>query len=177
MRPCRETVLEEKIMKQTDKFLLIIVGGILLLVAAVFILVLRRPAPEYQPENSPENIAHNYLLALRQEEYERAYGYLSPTLAHYPTNLSEFIDDIHSNRWDFRLDNEVSLAVDTVHTTADQSTVTIQETTFYRSGLFDSSQAIHTFTIRLHQTNGRWQITQADTYWFSCWHTASTSCP
>lgn len=164
-------------MKQTDKFLLIIVGGILLLVAAVFILVLRRPAPEYQPENSPENIAHNYLLALRQEEYERAYGYLEPTLVNYPATLDEFIDDIHRNNWAFRLENDVSLAVESVRATPNQATITIQETTFYHSGLFDSSQSVQTFTMHLSQTANGWKVAEADGYWVSCWHRDDTGCP
>ena len=164
-------------MKQTDKFLFIIVGGILLLVAAVFVFVLRRPTPQYQTENSPENVAHNYLLALRQQDYERAYSYLSPTLVNYPANLNEFIDDIQRNRWTFRLENDVSLAVESVRTGTDQATVTIQETTFYHSGLFDSSQSVETFIMLLSQTNDGWKITQADSYWDSCWHRDSTGCP
>ncbi|MEZ4514309.1 MAG: hypothetical protein R3C62_20735 [Chloroflexota bacterium] len=164
-------------MKHTDKSLLIIVGGILLLIVAVFIFVLRRPAPQYQTEDSPESIAHNYLLSLRQQDYDRAYGYLSPTLVNYPATVNEFIDDIQSNRWAFRLDNDVSLAVESVRTTDNQATVTIQETTFYHSGLFDSSQSVDTFMMRLSQTGDGWKITQADAYWFNCWHRDSSSCP
>lgn len=164
-------------MKQTDRLLLIIVGGIILLIVAVFILVLRRPVPQYQAENSPENSAHNYLLALRQQDYERAYSYLAPTLVNYPANLNEFIDDIQRNSWAFRLDADVSLAVESVRTATDQATITIQETTFYHAGLFDSSQSVDTFAMRLSQTDGGWKITQADAYWVSCWHRDSTSCP
>ena len=164
-------------MKQTDRLLLTIVGGVLLLIVAVFIFVLRRPTPQYQVENSPDNIAHNYLLALRQQDYERAYGYLSPTLVNYPANLNEFIDDIQRNSWAFRLENDVSLAVESVRTGTNQATVTIQETTFYHSGLFDSSQSVDTFIMLLNQTDDEWKITQADSYWVSCWHRDSTGCP
>ena len=164
-------------MKQSDKLLLLIVGGILFLIVAVFIVVLRRPAPQYQAETSPESIAHNYLLALRQQDYDRAYGYLAPTLVNYPATVNDFIDDIQSNRWAFRLDNDVSLAVDSVRTSDKQATVTIQETTFYHSGLFDSSQSVETLMMRLDQTDSGWKISQADSYWFSCWNRDTTSCP
>jgi hypothetical protein len=162
-------------MKQTDKLLLGIVGGIILLVISVFVIVLRRPAPAYQTEDTPENIAHNYLLALRQQDYERAYGYLSPNLIHYPRTLNQFIDDVESNSWRFRLNNDINLAVESVRVIDNRADVTIQETRFYNSGLFDSYQSVSTFTIELRPVNGVWKITQADSYWDRCWH-QTTNC-
>jgi hypothetical protein len=75
-------------MKSTDKFLIGIVVGIVLLVVAAFVITLARPEPTYQVEGTPESVAHNYLLALQKEDYQRAYGYLSPTLKGYPVRLS-----------------------------------------------------------------------------------------
>ena len=164
-------------MKQIDKLLLVIVAGILILVAAAFVLVLTRPAPEYQSEDGPEGIAHNYLLALRQQEYERAYNYLSPNLINYPPTLNQFIQDVESNAWSFRLDTDVTLAVKSVRAVANQATVTIEETRFYNSGLFDSYQSVTTFTMVLNQENNSWKITQADDYWDNCWHKNATFCP
>lgn len=164
-------------MKQTDKLLLGIVAGILILVAAAFVLVLSRPAPEYQPEDSPEHIAHNYLLALRQQEYERAYAYLSPNLINYPPTLNQFIQEIEDNSWSFRRDTDVTLAVESVRVVANRATVTIEETRFYSSGLFDSYQSVTTFAMVLNQENGAWKITQADAYWENCWHNDAAYCP
>jgi len=163
-------------MKQTDKLLFGIVAGILILVVAAFILVLSRPAPEYQSGDTPENIAHNYLLALRQQEYEQAYTYLSPNLANYPPTLNQFIQDIEDNDWSFRLDTEVSLAVASARIINNQATVSIEETRFYNSGLFDSYQSVTTFTMELDQENGLWKITEAKAYWDNCWHSNTTFC-
>ena len=67
-----------------------IVASIAILVIVTLVLTLRQPAPTYQPENSPTGVAHNYLLALQQKDYERAYGYLSTSLPGYPANSREF---------------------------------------------------------------------------------------
>jgi hypothetical protein len=169
--------LEQSAMKQTDKLLLSIVAGIFLLVAAAFILVLTRPAPEYQPNDSPEHIAHNYLLALRQQAYERAYSYLSPELKNYPDTLDKFIGDVEDNTRAFRLDTEVSLDVASVRIVNNEATVTIEETRFYNSDLFNSSQSTTTFMVHLSQVNGAWRITQSSAYWDNCWLQKTTYCP
>ena len=86
-------------MQKTDRFLLGFVLGALLLVALVLVLAVRRPPPEYQPEDKPENIALNYLLALQRADYPRAYAALSPALRHYPASAAEFAHLITINRW------------------------------------------------------------------------------
>jgi len=77
-------------MKNTDKFLVGIVVGVVVLVATAFAVALLRPKPTYQLEDTPKGVAHNYLLALQQEDYKRAYGYLSPTIEGYPTSAEAF---------------------------------------------------------------------------------------
>ena len=54
-------------MKTTDKILIGIVAGIILLIIVALVVTLSRPEPTYQPEDTPEGIAHNYLLALQKE--------------------------------------------------------------------------------------------------------------
>ena len=64
-------------MKQ-DRFLLIILGVIgVLMVAAVSLFFTRQNSQTYKPDDSPENIVRNYLLALNQEDYEKAFGYIA----------------------------------------------------------------------------------------------------
>ena len=93
-------------MKKTDKLLIGIVAGILLLVLVAFGVALTRPKPAYQAEDKPEGVAFNYLFALQQGDYERAYGYLSPTLKRYPQTVEKFRDQIHDYSWNFSgLDN------------------------------------------------------------------------
>lgn len=63
-------------MKQ-DRFLIgILVGIALLVVVAVGLFFARREVQEYGPEDSPQGVIRNYVLALEKGDYQRAYGYL-----------------------------------------------------------------------------------------------------
>lgn len=67
-------------MKQ-DRFLMGILAGIVLLVALALLLFFTRKESStvYKEENTPEASAYNYVLALHQKDYERAYSYLADT--------------------------------------------------------------------------------------------------
>jgi hypothetical protein len=68
-------------MKGTDRFLIGIVAGVVILVVAVLAIALLRPnQPSYEPDDTAEGVAHNYLLALQLEDYGRAQGCLSRSL-------------------------------------------------------------------------------------------------
>lgn len=158
-------------MRGTDKFLIAIVAGIVLLVGAVLALILLRPnQPSFQPDDTPEGIAYNYLLALELEDYERAYGYLSPRLPGYPDDAETFERNVGDHRWSFGYrDDDVSLAVESVKVTGDRAKLVVGKTEFYRGGLFDSGQYSTTFAMTLRREEGVWKITASDRYWASCW--------
>lgn len=61
-----------------DRFLMIILGVIgVLVVATIGLFFFRRNTRSYKPDDTPEGVVHNYLLALNQEDYEKAYSYLA----------------------------------------------------------------------------------------------------
>lgn len=63
-------------MKQ-DRFLMVILGFIgLLVVTAVVLFFVRQEPQEYGAEDTPEGVLRNYILALQKGDYQRAYGYL-----------------------------------------------------------------------------------------------------
>ncbi|MGB0383870.1 MAG: hypothetical protein ACPGWR_03520 [Ardenticatenaceae bacterium] len=157
-------------MKGNEKFLLAIVLGVLLLLGVTFAVALLRPAPTYQSDEQPGGVAHNYLLALQRQEFERAYGYLSPTLKGYPPSADRFATDILDNRWNFEFNNNasVSVVVDSVKVISEEAVISIRQTTFYRDGSL-SSQYTTTFTIRLRQTDGAWKLIDSESYWLNCW--------
>jgi len=161
-------------MRGTDKFLIAIVAGIVLLVGVVLALTLLRPnQPSFQPDEAPEGIAHNYLLALELEDYERAYGYLSPTLPGYPDDAETFERNVKDYRWSFGYRNDdVSLAVESVNVTGDKAKIVVGKTEFYRGGLFDSGQYSTTFAMTLRREEGTWKITASDRCWASCWESS-----
>lgn len=65
-------------MKQ-DKFLTgILVGVAALVVLSLALFFVRRDgAREYADESAPEGVTHNYILAVLNKDYQKAYGYLA----------------------------------------------------------------------------------------------------
>jgi hypothetical protein len=163
-------------MKKIDRFLVVIVAGIVVLVVVTLIVTLRQPAPAYQPENTPEGIAHNYILALQQKDYERAYSYLSPTLPGYPVNSMEFMQHTSQHRWRFQFDENTTVSISDVTVIGDQATVEAASNRFSSDGLFGGSISVSHFELQLRHENGVWKIVQADRYWANCWN-QSDGCP
>lgn len=159
-------------MRSTDKFLIGIVAGVLVLVGVAFAVAFLRPEPTFRPDDSAEGVAHNYLLALQQADYERAYGYLSPSLKGYPDSAEAFARDARNYQWNFGAGSEsITLEVKSARVIGEQTVVEVQETRFYEGGLFDSSQYTNTFdmTLRLDGESGAWKITASGSYWAECW--------
>jgi len=156
-------------MKKTDKFLIGIVVGIVILIVAAFIITFTRPQATYQAEDTPQGVAHNYLLALEKHEYERAYQYLSPTLKGYPDSPSKFASDIENNAYRFRFEKATRLQVLTTEKFTDKTVVKVQKSYFRSGGLFDSEQSITTFEVDLMLEEGNWRIVDANQYFAWCW--------
>lgn len=153
-----------------DRGLIAIVAGVVLLVLIAFVVVLRQAPPEYRTDNNAEAAAHNYLLALRREDYARAYSYLSPNIEGYPDDLAQFTADVVATPYLFGQDRNEGLAVISSRMAGDDlAVVTGEITTFNQGDLFGSSQYSYTFQMTLAQEAGGWQITNSDQYWLPCW--------
>ncbi|NTW11971.1 MAG: hypothetical protein HGA30_01525, partial [Anaerolineales bacterium] len=71
-------------MKQ-DRFLTGILIGIgVLVVVALAVFFTRQDTQTYMAEDTPEGVVHNYVLAVLDKDYEKAYGYLAD-LEYKPT--------------------------------------------------------------------------------------------
>jgi hypothetical protein len=165
-----------------DRFLIAIVAGIVLVLAASIAVVLVRRQPTYRSGDTPEAAAHNYLLALRREDYARAYGYLSPTLVRYPAGADEFANQVRIYPWsDVRYlaaDDTSSLAVESIMSGVSQTTVRVRETSYYEGGLFDPGESSTLFDMTLVREEGGWKITNSERYWNRCWgDRKETGCP
>lgn len=161
-------------MKGTDKFLVAIVAGIVLLVVVVFLVVLLRPEPEYKAEDTPEGVVHNYLLALQKGDYEKALNYLSSNVRHAPKDVDEFVDDMDGCSWRFRdLDRDSSLIVLSADIRGDRAEVQIKQTVFYSGDVFNSDLSESEFEMTLKQQNGDWKLVDGERYWCSCWNDVS----
>ncbi|MBT3239872.1 MAG: hypothetical protein HON98_04765 [Chloroflexi bacterium] len=82
-------------MKQ-DKFLIvIIITVIILMIVAVGVFSVRQNSQDYVNEDTPEGIVHNFVFAIQQDDFERAYSYLYE--AEGKPTLSEFRQYYKSN--------------------------------------------------------------------------------
>ena len=156
--------------KQTDRFLIAIVAGALALVVSAFLLARSLPEPVYQSEHTPEGVAQNYLLALRQRDFGRAYGYLSPQLPGHPDSAEAFAELVLDYPWEFGIDEREGGQLQVIETDVgeERASVRVRETRFQSSGLFDSSQSTHTFRMTLQREEGDWRIHNAGSYWSHC---------
>ncbi len=63
-------------MKQ-DKFLIVIIITVILLMGiAVGVFFVRQNAQDYLNEDTPEGIVHDFVFAIQNDDFERAYSYL-----------------------------------------------------------------------------------------------------
>ncbi len=160
-------------MKSVDKFLFAVVGAVLVLVVIAFAVILRRPPPAFKSEDTTAGVAHNYLLALQQKDYARAYTYLSPSLKGYPKSMEQFVRDIRNYSYSFPLDdNSITLEIEStspiaIGTEAEQ--VSVRETRFYQGGIFGSNQYSNVFDMDLQREGGAWKIITSERYFARCW--------
>lgn len=64
-------------MKQ-DRFLTgILIGIVLLMIAALAAFFTRQGKQTYVSDQTPEGVVHNYFLAVLNKDYQKAYGYLA----------------------------------------------------------------------------------------------------
>ena len=156
--------------KYTDKYLVgIVVGSIVLVITSMF-MVQSMPEPSYKDGLSPENVAHNYLLALHQDDYVRAYGYLSMQLDGYPQTADEFEDLVLNNSWDFRIDDNDNMQTEVIEVDIedDRARIVVRETTFYSGGIFSDGYDSSTFRMTLRLDSEVWKIRSASQYWSNC---------
>ena len=61
-----------------DRFLTGILIGIgVLVVAALAVFFIRKDSQTYVPDDVPEGVVHNYMVAVLEKDFEKAYGYLA----------------------------------------------------------------------------------------------------
>ena len=137
---------------KTDKFLIGIVAGIIVLVVVAVVVVLARGQnEEYMADDTPEGVAHNYFLAIQRKDFDKAYGYLSDEIEEKP-NLDEFIASVDSQ-------NETALKLGRTTIDNDRARVELSITNYYGGGPFDSGRYTNRETAYLRQdANGNWKI-------------------
>ena len=154
-------------MRKTDKFLIAIVAGIVLLLIAAFAFVLLSPEPQYRSDDTPEATVHNYLLALQQEDFERALSELSQDVPNRPEDSSEMEWDITQYPWQFERHGDTSLIIVGSRITGEHAIVTVAETRSY--GIFPGDVSTQEIVMRLKQEENGWKLIGGKSYWADDW--------
>jgi hypothetical protein len=158
-------------MNSNDKFLLGIVVFILLVVGITFVLVLTQSEPAYQSDHTPEGVVYNYLLALKEGDYERALDYISPCVKNRPGSAEAFARTVNKERyWDFRnLDRDTSLTISSVTGGNKYASVSVLETIFRSNNVLDASVNHNEFEMKLTQQDKEWKLIDGEDYWSEGW--------
>lgn len=152
-------------MKQ-DRFLLGILVFIgLLVIAALVLFFTRHEAQNYTPENTPEGVMRNYVLALHDRDYQRAYSYMAEK-ENKPT-FDYFRQAFLSHQLDV---SGAAIQVGKVEVT-DSGEATIDISIIYASNgpFMDTSRS--TATASLVKQEGAWRISYMPyPYWGWDWY-------
>jgi len=151
-------------MKQ-DRFLTgILIGISVLVILALGLFFLRQDKREYASEANPEGVAHNYVLALLDHDYEKAYSYLAD-LEHKPT-YEEFRQSFFNGVVNYE---NVGLEVGDVQVNGDEAIVNVMIYYSYndpfsgRNGTSDRALLV--------EQNGEWKLSSMPyNFWDYNWY-------
>jgi len=151
-------------MKQ-DKFLTGILIGIgLLIVVAIVLFFTRQQKLDYVAESAPDSIVHNYVLAVLNKDYQKAYGYLAD-LDHKPT-YGDFRQSFVNGS--IYPDN-VGLDIGTTDITGAEATVNLS--TYYSNNDPFSSRSSSQDHASLVRQNGAWKLSYMPyNFWQYNWY-------
>lgn len=127
---------------------------IALVVAGVVVaLVTTRGGVDLFPEDSPEGVVQRYLIALDDEEYQRAYDYLSSDVQRR-CSLDEFLRSASTTAA-----REHRMTLEDTRILDDSALVTARVTVFDPGVPFGRSEYSYDRTFQLKLEEGRWRLT------------------
>lgn len=151
-------------MKQ-DKFLTGILIGIgVLVLLALGLFFTRQDKREYLADTTPDGVVHNYVLAVLEDDYEKAYGYLAD-LENKPT-----YEDFRQSFFNGSVNPQNSgVDVGIAEINGDEATVTV--TVFFSTNdPFSSGYQTEDRALLVLQ-NGDWKISAMPyNYWSYNWY-------
>ena len=151
-------------MKQ-DRFLTGILIGIgVLILLALGLFFTRQDKREYIAEDVPEGVVHNYVLAILNKDYEKAYAYLAD-LEHKPT-YEEFRRSFFNGMVN---PNDTGVDVGTAEINDDEAVVTL--TLFYSYSDPFSNGYESTDRALLVEQNNDWKLNSMPyNFWDYSWY-------
>jgi len=146
-------------MKQ-DRFLTgILVGIATLVVIALAVFFMRKDTQSYISEEAPEGVVHNYVLAVLNKDYQKAYSYLAD-LENKPT-YEQFRDSFLKG-----MINPNNSAVDVGKSEINGDTASVEIAMIYsQSDLFSAGYRDVQRAILVKQSSG-WKLSSMPYYYF-----------
>jgi len=158
-----------------DRFLLSILGGIVILVLLSLILFfVRQGAPAYGPEDTPQGVLQNYVVALTREDYQRAFGYVGGPPGTTDPNQSPGLPNFAQFQQFFQVEtrgqiSNTGLEIGAVSFTAND-TAAISVTVLQTNGSLFNSVSRQSQQAQLVRENGAWKLTQGPyPFWSYSW--------
>ena len=102
-----------------DRFLIAILVFIgLLVAAAVGLFFIRQDTATYVADDNPEGVVHNYILAMQEDDFQKAYSYIHQTenTPDYETFRTSFLKNI-------RYEQDIALSIGKVKRIGDEAVV------------------------------------------------------
>lgn len=155
-------------MKQ-DRFLIGILVGIGVLIAiALGVYFTRQGKQEYVTEESPQGVVHNYVLAIFEGDFEKAYGYLAE--GENKPSYNAFRQDFFDHSID---PSNAGMETGDTEINGDEAYVTVY--ILYNPSDPFSSGYRNTETALLERQNGDWKLLQMPyAYWGYNWYQPTT---
>jgi hypothetical protein len=151
-------------MKQ-DKFLTGILVGIgVLILLALGLFFIRQDKRDYVAETSPDGVVHNYVLAILNKDYQKAYGYLAD-LEHKPT-YEEFRQSFFNG-----MVNPADVGVDVGSVEINKDEAVVSLSVYYSNTDPFSSRYASQDRALLVQQNGVWKLnSMPNNFWSYNWY-------
>jgi hypothetical protein len=148
-----------------DRFFIFLVIGIAVIVVISFVIVLsNQNQVTYLPDNSPEGVANNYLLAWIHRDYETIENYLIDEK--YKPEISDIISTMDENQYSLE---DAGVSIDVVNLDKDFATITV--TIMHTGNGYDSYRYDYTDSITLVKQNSEWKIKEAPyPFWDWDWY-------
>ena len=154
-------------MKQ-DRFLVGILIGIgLLIITALLVFFSRQDGQTYVSESAPEGVVHNYVLAVLNKDYQKAYSYLADLekKPSYDAFRRSFVTGSLNP-------TSAGVKIGSPEVTGDDATVEVSMV--YTSSDPFSTEYNNAGIAQLVRQNGAWKISSMPAYnlWDSSWYQA-----
>jgi hypothetical protein len=146
---------------------------VVVVISVLFIIMGKVLLADYQTDGTAESAAYNYQLAIIEEDYLRAYRYLSPSLPNRPSTLEAFIEDMEHFGQTSSPSLDPCVWVEGVEENGVNATVMIWEQLYTictkDQRLAPENLSYNLFEMKLELQDGEWRILNSGEHFVSCW--------